>query len=52
MKDEFVVEYAGDLITPKEAEKRDAKYSANTDKYGSYMYYFVHKVIITLMEYI
>jgi len=42
-KDEFVVEYAGDLITPKEAEKRDAKYSANTEKYGSYMYYFVHK---------
>jgi len=40
---EFVVEYAGDLITPKEAEVRDAKYSANTDKYGSYMYYFVHK---------
>ena len=40
---EFVVEYAGDLIDPKEAEKRDEKYSQNTDKYGSYMYYFVHK---------
>jgi len=42
-KGEFVVEYAGDLITPKEAEVRDEKYSKNTDKYGSYMYYFVHK---------
>jgi len=42
-KGEFVVEYAGDLIDPKEAEKRDEKYSQNTDKYGSYMYYFVHK---------
>ena len=38
-----MVEYAGDLITPKEAEVRDEKYSKNTDKYGSYMYYFVHK---------
>ena len=37
------MEYAGDLITPKEAEVRDEKYSKNTDKYGSYMYYFVHK---------
>lgn len=42
-KGEFVVEYAGDLITPKEAEVRDEKYSKNTDKYGSYMYYFIHK---------
>lgn len=42
-KNEFVVEYAGDLITPKQAEIRDQKYSANTDKYGSYMYYFIHK---------
>ena len=25
MQGEFVVEYAGDLITPKEAEIRDAK---------------------------
>ena len=25
MQGEFVVEYAGDLITPKEAEVRDAK---------------------------
>jgi len=43
LKNEFVVEYSGDLITPKEAEIRDMKYSANTDKYGSYMYYFMHK---------
>ena len=42
-KGEFVVEYAGDLITPKEAKVRDEKYSKNPDKYGSYMYYFVHK---------
>ena len=42
-KGEYVVEYAGDLITPKEAEVREKKYSKNTDKYGSYMYYFEHK---------
>ena len=42
-KGEFVVEYAGDLITSQEAEVREKKYSKNTDKYGSYMYYFVHK---------
>jgi len=42
-KDDFVVEYSGDLIGLKEAEIRDEKYSNNTDKYGSYMYYFVHK---------
>jgi len=41
-KDDFVVEYAGDLIDPKEAEIRDEKYS-NDSKYGSYMYYFIHK---------
>ena len=40
---DFVVEYAGDLITPKEAEVRNEKYSKNTDKYGCYMYYFLHK---------
>ena len=38
-----MVEYAGDLITPKEAEVRDEKYSKNIDKYGSFMYYFVYK---------
>jgi len=42
-KDDFVVEYSGDLIDPKEAQKRDDMYSKNTDKYGSYMYYFIHK---------
>lgn len=42
-KDEFVVEYSGDLIDLKRADIRDQKYSENTDKYGSYMYYFVHK---------
>ena len=38
-----MVEYSGDLIDPKEAQKRDDMYSKNTDKYGSYMYYFIHK---------
>ena len=42
-KGEFVVEYAGDLITTEEAEVRDEKYSKNIDKYGSFMYLFVYK---------
>ena len=42
-KGEFVVEYAGDLISTEEAEVRDEKYSKNIDKYGSFMYYFVYK---------
>ena len=41
-QDDFVVEYAGDLIDTHEAEIRDEKYS-NDPKYGSYMYYFIHK---------
>lgn len=41
-KDDFVVEYSGDLIDPKVAATRDDMYSEDS-KYGSYMYYFVHK---------
>ncbi|CAK8680702.1 unnamed protein product [Clavelina lepadiformis] len=39
---EFIVEYAGDLITWKEAKKREVKYASDTNV-GCYMYYFNSK---------
>jgi len=41
-KGEFVVEYAGDLISIDDAKDRESKYSMDTSK-GCYMYYFKHK---------
>ena len=40
---EYVVEYSGDLIDVLEAKSRDEKYSKDTNRYGSYMYYFHHR---------
>ena len=42
LKDEFVVEYAGDLISIAEARKREATYAENS-QIGCYMYYFTHR---------
>ncbi|CAK8686150.1 unnamed protein product [Clavelina lepadiformis] len=39
---EFIVEYVGDLITWKEAKKREVKYASDTNV-GCYMYYFNSK---------
>jgi histone-lysine N-methyltransferase SETD8 len=39
---EFVVEYAGELISYSEAQNREAAYSKDTAT-GCYMYYFKHK---------
>jgi len=39
-KNEFVVEYAGQLVNRAVAKSREAKYSAN-EKLGCYMYYFM-----------
>ncbi|XP_065201194.1 histone-lysine N-methyltransferase Set8-like [Planococcus citri] len=41
-KGEFVVEYAGELITFEEAKKREGIYSQDENT-GCYMYYFKHK---------
>lgn len=41
-KGEFVVEYAGDLISMEEAQIREAIY-ARDENIGCYMYYFKHK---------
>ena len=38
-KGNFVVEYAGDLVTLEEAKRREQKYGMDP-KAGSYMYYF------------
>lgn len=38
----FVVEYAGDLVTRKEANKRELKYTAEHLKMG-YTFHFKHK---------
>ena len=37
-RDEFVCEYAGELISIKEAKQREEDY-AKDEKIGSYMYY-------------
>lgn len=42
LRGEFVVEYAGELITMEEAKKREAIY-AQDENTGCYMYYFKHK---------
>lgn len=39
-KDDFVVEYAGDLILSNIAKKREKDYETKSDV-GCYMYYFV-----------
>lgn len=41
-KNEFICEYAGDLISYKEAKKREKTYSDDKD-IGCYMYYLEHK---------
>jgi len=38
-KNDFVVEYAGDLLTVAEAKIREKKYSKD-NRMGCYMYYF------------
>ena len=38
-KNEFIVEYAGDLIPVKEAKKREAMY-ASEQLHGGFMYHF------------
>ncbi|XP_075215284.1 SET domain containing 8 [Lycorma delicatula] len=43
-KGEFVVEYAGELISLDEAKKREQMY-AHDQNTGCYMYYFTHKNI-------
>lgn len=42
VKGEFVVEYAGELISIEEAQKRELMYARN-ENIGCYMYYFKHK---------
>jgi len=42
VKGEFIVEYAGELISDEESKSREAKYLQDTSK-GSYMYWFKHK---------
>ncbi|KAL4223536.1 histone H4-K20 monomethylation [Mactra antiquata] len=42
LRNDFVVEYAGDLISIPEANERDTKYSKDPTK-GCYMYYFQFK---------
>jgi histone-lysine N-methyltransferase SETD8 len=41
-KNDFVVEYAGELISLAEAKKRELEYAAD-EKIGCYMYYFEFK---------
>jgi len=41
-KGEFIVEYAGELISDEESKARESKYLQDTSK-GSYMYWFKHK---------
>ena len=41
-KGDFVVEYAGDLVSEAEALAREARYKADPRK-GSFMYFFEHK---------
>ena len=40
-RNDFVVEYRGDLITPQEAKMREEKFE-NDPEIGCYMYYFMH----------
>lgn len=42
LKGDFIVEYAGDLITYKEAKKRESEYGKDA-AIGCYMYYFDFK---------
>ncbi|KAI6177166.1 [Histone H4]-lysine(20) N-methyltransferase [Aphelenchoides bicaudatus] len=42
LKDEFVVEYKGEIIEYAEARRREMEYAKNVD-IGSYMYFFEHK---------
>lgn len=39
---ELICEYSGDLITEKEAEKREEEYLKDP-AVGCYMYFFMHK---------
>ena len=39
---QFVCEYSGELISKKEAEMREQRYSQDPS-IGSYMYYFTHR---------
>lgn len=41
-KADFICEYAGDLISYKEAKERESKYE-NQNAVGCYMYYFMFK---------
>lgn len=41
-RDEFVVEYAGKLVTDTEAKKLNAKYAQNEDV-GCYMFWIMHR---------
>jgi histone-lysine N-methyltransferase SETD8 len=41
-KNEFVVEYRGELVDGAEAEARENRYALDPD-IGSYMYFFKHK---------
>ena len=38
----YICEYAGELLTLKEATEREVEYEGNDD-IGCYMYYFAHK---------
>ena len=41
-KGEFIIEYCGELIDSKEAQKRELEYSGDST-IGCYMYYFPHE---------
>ncbi|CAD5221294.1 unnamed protein product [Bursaphelenchus xylophilus] len=41
-KDEFVVEYRGEMLTAAEGKKREQEYARSTT-IGSYMYFFQHR---------
>ncbi|XP_055353658.1 N-lysine methyltransferase KMT5A-like [Paramacrobiotus metropolitanus] len=42
-KDEYVVEYAGDLVDVSCAKQRERYYAQEPSKYGCYMYFFNYK---------
>ena len=42
LKDEYVIEYAGELIDVKTARQREEEYSKDQSK-GCYMYFFKFK---------